>query len=113
MTLPMTWFLLAAVVGLAVTALAAEKSSDRIQPYRENPFYWQYKGKPVLLLGGTDDHNLFQWEESRLRPHLELLASAGGNYVRNTMSAREEGNVQPFARRSDGRYDLDRWHDEY
>ena len=25
----------------------------RIQPYSENPFYWQYKGEPVLLLGGT------------------------------------------------------------
>jgi len=26
---------------------------DRIQPYSGNRFYWQYKGQPVLLLGGS------------------------------------------------------------
>lgn len=25
----------------------------RIQPYSRYPFYWQYKGEPVLLLGGS------------------------------------------------------------
>jgi len=26
--------------------------SNNIQPYADNPKYWQYKGEPVLLLGG-------------------------------------------------------------
>ena len=27
--------------------------ADHIRPYEKNRFYWQYKGKPVLLLGGS------------------------------------------------------------
>jgi len=38
----------------------ALSGKGRIGVYKENPRYWQYKGKPVLLLGGTDDDNLFQ-----------------------------------------------------
>ena len=36
----------------------AVSDSDRIQPYETNPRYWQYKGKPVLLLGGSKDDDL-------------------------------------------------------
>ena len=32
-----------------------------IQPSKANPFYWEYKGKPIVLLGGSEDDNLFQW----------------------------------------------------
>jgi hypothetical protein len=66
----------------------------RIQPYLGNPFYWQYKGEPVLLLGGSVEDNLFQIPN--LREHLDLLQSVGGNYVRCTMSSRDEGDVWPF-----------------
>jgi hypothetical protein len=86
-------------------------ASDRIQPYAKNPRYWQYKGGPVVLLGGSKDHNLFQIPD--LEEHLKLLATAGGNYVRNTMSSRDPGDAQPFARLPDGRYDLERSNDEY
>lgn len=86
-------------------------ANDRIQPYKENPRYWQYKGKPVVLIGGSKDHNLFQIPD--LEAHLKLLASVGGNYIRNTMSGREKGNVHAFARLPDGRYDLERWNEEY
>lgn len=86
-------------------------ASDRIQPYAKNPRYWQYQGQPVVLLGGSKDDNLFQIPD--LEEHLKLLASVGGNYIRNTMSSRDEDDVQPFARLPDGRYDLERWNDEY
>ena len=66
----------------------------RIQPYSGNPFYWQYKGEPVLLLGGSVEDNLFQI--TNLREHLDLLHSVGGNYVRCTMSSRDEGDIWPF-----------------
>jgi hypothetical protein len=105
---------LMAVLICAVTARAAAPPQDsRIQINPENPRYWQYKGKPVLLLGGSDDDNLFQWEENALRVQLDLLRSVGGNYVRNTMSARDDGNLQPFFQLPDGRYDLERWNPEY
>jgi len=85
---------------------------DRIRPYEANPFYWQYRARPVLLLGGSVEDNLFQIPD--LEAHLDLLHSVGGNFVRCTMSARDEGNVQPFARDgAAGPYDLDRWNDEY
>jgi hypothetical protein len=86
-------------------------SVDRIQPYKANPRYWQYKGKPVLLLGGSKDDNLFQIPD--LKAHLDLLASVGGNYIRNTMSDRDDGDVYPFRQLQNGKYDLSRWNEEY
>ncbi len=97
---------------LGVQLTLAGDAEDRIQPYPENPFYWQFRGEPVLLLGGTDDDNLFQWTGAKLIEHLDLLKSTGGNYVRNTMSSRDPGNVWPF-RKMQGKYDLNRFDDEY
>jgi hypothetical protein len=77
-----------------------------------NPFYWQYKGRPVLLLGGSRDDNLFNQPQG-LVEHLDTLAACGGNYIRNTMSSRNPGNVWPFKRLDNGRYDLERWNQEY
>jgi hypothetical protein len=85
----------------------------RIRPYETNPFFWQYLGQPVLLLGGSDDDNLFQWDEAALRGQLDSLVAAGGNYVRNTMSARDAGNVQPFGLATGGGYDLETWNPGY
>jgi hypothetical protein len=93
------------------TSAAADKG--RIQPCHKNPRYWQYKGKPVLLLGGTKDDNLFQLPD--LKEHLNLLKSVGGNYIRNAMSSRPDNGfeVQPYKKSADGKYDLDQWNDEY
>jgi len=85
--------------------------NDDIEPYAENPRYWQYKGEPVLLLGGSMDDNLFLI--SGLEEHLDLLHSVGGNYIRNTMSSRDTGNSWPFHLQEDGYYDLERWNEDY
>jgi hypothetical protein len=82
-----------------------------IQPYQQNPKYWQYNQRPVLLLGATDNDNLFQMEH--LAEHLDSLKAAGGNYIRNTMSSRDTGDIWPFYRQHDGVYDLERWNPEY
>lgn len=80
---------------------------DRIQPYAQNPFYWQHKGRPVLLLGGSREDNLFQIPD--IAEHLALLAAVGGNYVRCTMSSRDPGDVWPFEQDPQtGLYDLAR-----
>lgn len=85
---------------------------DRIRPYRFNPFYWQYREKPVLLLGGSREDNLFQIHD--LESQLDLLASVGGNYVRCTMSSRDEGDVWPFELDPvSGLYDLSKIGHEY
>jgi hypothetical protein len=75
------------------------------------PTYFEYKGEPVLLLGGSVEDNLFQIEG--LQEHLDLLVASGGNYVRNTMSSRDSGNLWAFHRQEDGIYDLARWNDDY
>ncbi len=98
---------------LCTSAGAAAGLRRTIDIYSLNPSYWQYGGKPILLIGGSDDDNLFQMPQ--LHKHLDLLKSAGGNYIRNTMSSRNDRGfeVQPFYKGPDGRYDLDRWNDEY
>ena len=84
-----------------------------IQPYKKNPWYWEFNGKPILLRGGTDDDNLFQWTGVKLTDHLDLLKSVGGNYVRNTMSDRDSGNVYAHTPDATGKYDLEVWNEEY
>jgi hypothetical protein len=77
-----------------------------------HPQYWEFDGEPLILLGGSDEDNLFQIPD--LEGQLDLLASVGGNYVRNTMSSRDTGNVWPFYLDEEtGLYDLNRWNEEY
>ncbi|MFH1266780.1 MAG: hypothetical protein ABIK89_13715, partial [Planctomycetota bacterium] len=92
---------------------AATENPDRIKPYAADSRYWQYKGEPVLLVGGTKDDSLYQIPD--LKEHLDLLASVGGNYIRNTMSARVDKGfeVQAFKRLETGKYDLEAWNDEH
>ncbi|MBD3274623.1 MAG: hypothetical protein GF372_04895 [Candidatus Marinimicrobia bacterium] len=103
-----TMLILCSVI-LLLNPLPAQES--HIQPYDSNPYYWQYNGEPVMLLGGSKDDNLFQIPN--LEAHLDLMQSVGANYIRNTMSSRDEGNVQPFQQLEDRMYDLDQWNAEY
>jgi hypothetical protein len=100
----------------SVTGLAAEPA---LRPWTKNPWYWSYHGEPVLLLGGSDDDNLFQWPEQELLAQLDRLVDAGGNLIRNTMSSRKDRGFEvfPFKQlqggQADGQYDLNQWNDEY
>jgi hypothetical protein len=102
--------LVSVVLMCSGVLLAAE---GRIDICESNPAYWQYKGKPILLIGGSKDDNPFQMPD--LKKHLDLLQSVGGNYIRNTMSSRKDMGfeVQAFRQLDDGRYDLDQWNPEY
>ena len=95
------------IFGVAAFQCLAEDdfSALRIQPDATHPRYWQYRGEPVLLLGGSKDDNLFQIPG--LEEHLDLLANVGGNYIRCVMSARKDGGfeVQPFKKMPNGKYD--------
>ena len=103
------------LAALTCGAVLHAQEPPALRPWPANPWYWSLNGQPVLLLGGSDDDNLFQWSEQKLVAQLDRLAAAGGNYIRNTMSDRRiEGfEIYPYARRPDGRYDLNRWNDEY
>ncbi len=87
------------------------KVKQNIKPWEENLRYWQYNGRPVLLLGATDNDNLFQ--NHNLASHLDSLSMIGGNCVRNTMSDRDPGNKRAFALTKEGKYDLNKWNKDY
>lgn len=114
---PRNLFIASALILLHFLSLQSQSESynsdDGIKIYDQCTWYWQYHGKPVLLRGGSDDDNLFQWTGKALTGHLDQLAAVGGNYVRNTMSDRDEGNVYAFKRTGDNTYDLDQWNEAY
>jgi hypothetical protein len=82
-----------------------------IRPYAKNPRYWQYNGKPVMLLGGSKTDHIFLLDD--LETHLDEMHAVGANYVRNTMSQREGKDLKPHKLLADGRFDLDQWNREY
>ncbi len=96
---------------LATPSAADDINADRIKPYAKNPRYWQYKGKPVLLLGGSKTDHIFLLDD--LKPHLDEIASVGANYVRNTMSQREGKDLKPHKLLPRGKFDLDQWNQDY
>ena len=59
-------FLIPVLVIPAMAAGTPPPAPDdgRIRPYPANPFYWHYRGKPVLLAGGSSHHNLFNQPET-------------------------------------------------
>ncbi|WP_138429446.1 DUF6298 domain-containing protein [Fodinibius saliphilus] len=94
----------------------AVPEKNAIQPYSDNPNYWQYKEEPIMLIGGSNNDNLFQWTGDKLTNHLDSLVAAGGNYLRLVMSDDDDhdlGEVYAFGQRSNGKYNLNTWNPEY
>lgn len=106
------WF---SVIQLGQKHIAPNKAleiiTSPIQPSTTHKQYWSMNGKNIMLLGGSVEDNLFQYKN--IEEHLDLLKSVGGNYVRNTMSSRDEGDVWAFAKNEEELYDLRIWNDEY
>lgn len=82
-----------------------------LEIYADNPAYWSYNGQPTLLIGGSQEDNLFQL--SSLEKHLDAIAASGGNYIRNTLSSRDSTDLWAFARNDAGRYDLEQFDTAY
>ena len=105
-------------IPLVSTPAAGPDSAGGIAVYAENPFYWEYQGKPVLLLGGSsapkgglNDEGMFLWPD--VAGSLDKLVSAGGNYTRCLMSGRlRDEALWPFLN-TGGRFDLERWDENY
>ncbi len=87
------------------------RNENSIKPYKADPRYWQYKGQPVMLLGGSETDHIFLLDD--LKPHLDEIAQTGGNYVRCTMSQREGLDLKPHLRRADGKFDMNQWNPDY
>ena len=50
-------FLIAKALLILATFAPAQ---GRVQVSKKHPQYWEYRGEPVLLLGGSIEDNLFQ-----------------------------------------------------
>jgi hypothetical protein len=66
-----------------------------------------------MLIGASDRDNLWQWTGKVLTDQLDRMKAAGGNYVRNTMSDRDEGDTYAAKLLPNGKYDLSQWNEEY
>jgi len=97
--------------GVSELCAADSRNLDRLKPYTENPRYWQYRGQPVLLLGGSKTDHIFLLDD--LETHLDEIKAVGANYVRNTMSQREGQDLKPHKLLPDGTFDLDQWNPDY
>lgn len=109
--------LLVIVLGLLffVNGYSLRPAKNRIQPWSKNPRFWQYHKEVVLLLGASSDDNLFQWPSEMLVRHLDSMKIVGANYVRNTMSDRQDKGFElyPFKKLESGKYDLNQWNEAY
>lgn len=103
------------LIGLTIVSCSLiqkpESAKDQwIKPWENNPSYWQYRGEPVLLLGGTISNNIFR---PGMEVHLDSLKAIGGNYIRVTMSIGGLKGGMFAAMKDEGYYDLNSWNDEY
>lgn len=81
-----------------------------IEPYANNPNYWQYKGEPVLLIGGSSSDNLFQ--NDNFVDELNAIHACGGNYIYCSLSGRDVGDEWPFWRNARW-YNLNKFNPDY
>lgn len=104
-------FLIVGVVIICPMLQAQESSlTSDLNIYPGNPFYWEYMGQPVFLIGASSNDNLFQ--SSDLENELDLLVSYGGNYLRCTMSSRDAGDAKPYLKEN-GLFNLDKPNPEF
>ncbi len=103
------------LVTITFGVLMSQASAEHLAPWKSNAWYWSQHGQPILLLGGSDDDNLFQWPKDKLLPQLDRIVEAGGNVIRNTMSDRKDGGFEtyPFRQLENGKFDLMQWNPEY
>jgi hypothetical protein len=100
------------LIAAGLIAVGCASTDDgRIKVYSGNPHYWEYKGEPLLLLGGSDEDNLFNNPEL-MTDNFETMSRVGANYIRGTLSYRDEGNVFPYLKNGD-LFDLERFNPEF
>ena len=85
-----------------------------LKPYSENPYYWEYKGKPVLLIGAFNGaHNVFIEPDMHdssvsLTAQMDEMVNAGGNVMRCVLDPGKAVSYScpPWGKNSAGRFNL-------
>ena len=104
----------------------SKEKTQGIKPWTENKFYWEYKGKPILLLGGFNHgHNPFidgstldtipVEDITTITRQINEMVSSGGNVLRCVLdpgSAVKDG-IDSYRRVNNGKFDLNYPEGEY
>ncbi len=107
----------------------ADMPSDKtgqIQPWSENPTYWEYDGNPVLLLGAFDHgHNPFidgstldtipVDDIDQIVSQIDEMVKAGGNLLRCVLDPGGGVNsgIDSYRKDESGKFDLNKPEGEY
>ncbi len=127
--------LLVTLLGAASALLASDSTPIRLHP--ENPRYFEWQGRPTVLVASGEHYGAVVNPDFDFRKYLSTLESAGLNHTRlflgdyvegpgsfgilnNTLAPAEGRLLAPWARsstpgfaRGGNKFDLDRWDPAY
>ncbi len=91
-----------------------------IRAHPDNPHYFEYHGKPIILIASGDIYYDVFSPRQDFRAYLDTLAAHGNNITRIypagcTAFVPQDGNssILPWVRLDSGSFDLDRWNPAY
>ena len=113
----------------AITAFALE-GAEPIRLHAENPHYFEFRGKPTVLITSAEHYGAVLNGAFDYVKYLDTLAKDGLNMTRifsgvyrevpgdfgirfNTLAPRDEDYVSPYAKTGSGQYDLTKWNEAY
>ncbi len=125
------------MTAVLFTACSSPESNKPISLHPQNPHYFLYLGKPVVLIGSTEHYGAVMNLDFDYIPYLDELAASGLNITRtfsgvyvepggafgiikNTMAPAPERYIAPWARSSEpgysnggNKFDLSKWDEAY
>jgi hypothetical protein len=91
-----------------------------IRVHPDNPHYFEYEGKPLLLISSADIYYDIYSPHQDYIGYLDLLARYSSNFTRiypagcTSFPPQEQGQyILPWVKLDNGKYDLDRWNPEF
>ncbi|MBL8173632.1 MAG: hypothetical protein JNK48_03125 [Bryobacterales bacterium] len=117
------------LLSLLLPALSLH-AAEPIRLHPENPHYFDFRGKPAVLLTSAEHYGAVLNGAFDYRKYLDTLAKDGLNMTRiftgvyrevpgdfgirfNTLAPKDEDYVSPYAKSSSGKYDLTQWNPAY
>lgn len=115
---------------LAAILLATALSAAPVKQHDANPHYYEWNGKPLVLLTSGEHYGAVLNGDFDYRKYLAALAKDGLNLTRiftgvyrevpgdfgitrNTLAPTEQGYVSPYAKVAAGKFDLTKWNAAY
>jgi hypothetical protein len=110
---------------------AAMLCAQPLRLHPTNPHYFEYHGKPILLVTSGEHYGAVLNRDFDYRRYLDTLAKDGLNLTRlfigtyhevpgtsfsiprNTLAPRPEAFLAPWARTTGGKFDLNQWDQAY